>query len=291
MNLSDAEFIKLDGSIIIRIKLDGYIVYKSTFYAPYEFRNSDIVEVRTTTTKVNKANDNLSYMFSGCDSLASVDVSSWNTSNVTNMSYMFSSCYSLTTLNLNYFDTSKVEDMSYMFNICNSLASVDVSGWDTSNVTDMNSMFNNCSSLTSLDLSSFDTSNVTDMSYMFNNCSNLTSLDLSSFDTSNVTHMWGMFRGCSKLTSLDLRKWDLSKIFNMYYLEDMLDDCNKLYVLRLDNCSKDTISKIITHSSLPTGKVNDVPGVGTTTRKLWCRKINAPDASLLPDGWEFIHVN
>ena len=239
MNLSDAEFIKLDGSIIIRMKLDGYIVYKSMVYVPGEFSYSDIVEVRTTTTKVNKANDNLSSMFSGCTKLTSVDASSWNTSNVTDMCHMFS----------------------------------------------------NCRSLTSVDASSWNTSNVTDMSYMFSNCDELTTLDLSNFDTSKVTHMWGMFRNCSKLTSLDLRKFDISNIFNMYYLDGMFDGCQSLLVLRLDNCSNDTIDKIITHGSLPTGMVNDVPGVGTATRKLYCKRANARGLEeRLPDGWEFVYV-
>ena len=43
-----------------------------------------------------------------------------NTSQVTDMSYMFSGCSSLTSLDLSSFDTSKVTDMSYMFSGCKS---------------------------------------------------------------------------------------------------------------------------------------------------------------------------
>jgi hypothetical protein len=71
----------------------------------------------------------------------------------------------------------------------------------------------------------------------------------------------------------------------------MFYNCNRLYILKLIDCSKDTITKIITSSNFPTGKVNDVPGAGTVTRKLWCRKIDAPDESLLPDDWEFVYVD
>ena len=39
-------------------------------------------------------------MFYNCASLTSLDVSNFNTSNVTNMSYMFQSCSKLTTLDL-----------------------------------------------------------------------------------------------------------------------------------------------------------------------------------------------
>ena len=47
------------------------------------------------------------------------------------MSGMFSGCSSLASLDLSSLDTSKVESMSYMFSGCSSLASLDVSGLDT----------------------------------------------------------------------------------------------------------------------------------------------------------------
>lgn len=110
-------------------------------------------------------------------SLKSIDISSFNTSNVTNMSNMFKQCSSLTVL--------------------------DVSALNTSNVTNMSDMFSNCASLKSLDLSTFDTNKVKDMSFMFF-WSALTSLNLSSFDTSNVTNMNSMFQMCNSLTTLTL---------------------------------------------------------------------------------------
>ena len=127
-----------------------------------------------------------------------------NTSIVTDMSDMFRGCSSLASLDLNNFNTSSVTNMSFMFDGCSSLANLDLSQFDTNNVINMDSMFSGCSSLTSLNLSSFDTSSVTDMSGMFADCSSLTSLNLSSFDTSSVTNMSGMFYECSALTSLDL---------------------------------------------------------------------------------------
>ena len=78
-------------------------------------------------------------------------------------SYMFENCSSLTNLDLSSFDTSNVTDMYGMFDGCSSLTNLDLSGFNTSNVTDMSHMFIGCSSLTNLDLSSFNTSNVTDM--------------------------------------------------------------------------------------------------------------------------------
>ena len=72
-------------------------------------------------------------MFYGCSALASLDVSSW--------------------------DTSAVWSMSYMFYGCSALASLDVSGWDTSSVTYMGDMFSGCSTLFSFKVGAkYDTS-------------------------------------------------------------------------------------------------------------------------------------
>ena len=122
---------------------------------------------------------------------------------VVNMRYMFADCNSLTSLDVSNWDTSNVTDMNWMFGNCRYLTSLDVSNWDTSNVTSMTYMFYDCNKLTSLDVSNFDTSNVTSMYRMFYNCNKLTSLDVSNWDTSNVTNMYRMFSDCNSLTSLD----------------------------------------------------------------------------------------
>ena len=92
-------------------------------------------------------------------------------------------------LDVRTFDTSNVTNMKNMFGYCSNLTSLDVSNFNTSKVTSMSSMFNSCSGLTSLDVSNFDTSKVNDMSSMFYNCIGLTSLDLSNFNTSKVTNI------------------------------------------------------------------------------------------------------
>ena len=60
-------------------------------------------------------------MFFWCSSLTNLDLSSFNTSNVTDMSHMFSSCSSLTSLDLSNFNTANVTDMQSMFELCSSL--------------------------------------------------------------------------------------------------------------------------------------------------------------------------
>ena len=60
-------------------------------------------------------------MLLDCSSLISINLSSFNTNNVTNMSFMFSNCSSLNSLNLSSFNTSNVTYMSAIFNNCSSL--------------------------------------------------------------------------------------------------------------------------------------------------------------------------
>ena len=156
------------------------------------------------------------YMFNGMSNITSLNLSNFDTSMVTNMGFMFAYMYRLTSLDLSNFDTSKVTDMSAMF-FDTSLTSLNLSGFNTSKVTNMHAMFYN-TRLTSLDLSDFNTSQVTHMSLMFHGMSNITSLNLSSFDTSKVTDMRYMFYGMSKLTSLNLSSFDTSKVTNMEYM-------------------------------------------------------------------------
>ena len=61
------------------------------------------------------------------------------------MEYMFYKCSSLIILDLSSFDTKNVTNMSYMFCDCTSLNNLSsISKWNTKNVTDMSFMFSDC---------------------------------------------------------------------------------------------------------------------------------------------------
>ena len=61
------------------------------------------------------------------------------------MSDMFSRCYKLNSIDLSNFNTNNVTNMSDMFSGCKSSNSIDLSNFNTTNVTDMSGMFNNIS--------------------------------------------------------------------------------------------------------------------------------------------------
>ena len=66
------------------------------------------------------------------------------------MLWIFYNCTSLTTLDLSNFDTGNVTNMCSMFNGCSNLTILDLSNFDIGNVTNMDYMFNNCPNLTSI---------------------------------------------------------------------------------------------------------------------------------------------
>jgi surface protein len=93
-------------------------------------------------------------MFSGCSSLQSLDLSSFNTASVPDMNRMFSGCSSLQSLDLSSFNTASVTDMNSMFSGCSVLENIYVGdGWSTQAVTDGDFMFNNCPKLPGYDQS------------------------------------------------------------------------------------------------------------------------------------------
>ena len=81
--------------------------------------------------------------------------------------FLFYGIYNLQSIDLSLFDTQNITNMCGMFFNCNNLKIIDLSSFNTKNVINLRNMFYNCKSLKSLDLSSFNTQNVTDMRFIF----------------------------------------------------------------------------------------------------------------------------
>jgi len=204
-------------------------------------------------------------LFHGCKGLTSLDLSSFNTTSVTDMLSMFNGCESLTSLDLSSFNTISVTNMANMFNGCESLTSLDLNSFNTSSVTNMASMFDGCESLTSLDLNSFNTFSVTNMSRMFLDCNSLTSLNLSLFNVSNVKTMEYMFFKCAKLTELDLSSFNTINVENM---NSMFCACYELTTLTLP-------------STFVTDKVRNMYQMFTNCQKLSSINLDSFNTSLV----------
>ncbi len=189
-----------------------YINDKPLVSMRYMFYQSQAESIDLSSFNTSEITD-MSRMFSS-SAATSLDLSSFDTSNVTDMSSMFLESKA-TSLDLSSFDTSKVTDMSDMF-FGSAATSLDLSNFDTSNVTGMSGMFS-WSAATSLDLSSFNTSNVTDMSFMFAKSSTRYA-DLSSFNTSNVINVDSMFCDAACVDTLDISHFDLNNAVDKEYI-------------------------------------------------------------------------
>ena len=101
-------------------------------------------------------------------------------------SVMFAKCNKLTTLDVSNWDTHNVTDMAGMFEDCNLLTSLDVSNFDTSNVTNMTQMINECYDLTVLNISNWHLNSEVDVTDMFIETNALTNVIMNNSDSDSV---------------------------------------------------------------------------------------------------------
>ena len=149
----DKGLCNIEGDSVKNVVIKANISYEPSYSPSYNYYYtiipSSTIKASFKGSNTSKVTD-MSYMFNGCTTLTSLDVSSFDTSNVTNMYGMFKGCSGLTTLDLSSFNTSNVTNMSGMFNTCSNLTTLDLSGWDMSKVTSISGMFNGCTSLTTI---------------------------------------------------------------------------------------------------------------------------------------------
>lgn len=193
----------------------------------YYYSEADKVELHSDSSN----------MFLDMVNLADIDLSGFDTRDVTNMQNMFRNI-AVTSLDLSGFQTENVTDMTGMFYDAKNITNLDLTPLNTSNVTDMHYMFTNMNSLTSLNLSRINTSKVTNMTGMFWGVRNLPTLDLSKFDTSNVTDMSQMFLYAEKITNLDLSSFDTSKVTTMFDMFNMMKSLTNIRFSKKFNTSQ-----------------------------------------------------
>ena len=198
----------------------GYLFYNFTNVETINF-NNNYDTFRATT---------LEGMFQFCLSLKKLDLSSFDTRNVTemgNLICMFDNSSdtvlenNLTTIIFgDNFSVDKVGSLSQMFAGCNKLLSIDVSNWNTSNVSDMSSVFAYCSSLTSINLSGWNTENVVLMPWMFIHCDNVKDINLCNFNTNKVITMNSMFSYTQNLKQVKVgTNWSTNNVDTEFMFE------------------------------------------------------------------------
>lgn len=169
------------------------------------FKGANITSFDCTKLPLNYEGTNLDYFFSQCHNLTSLDLSSWDLSNVVSIQLMFEGCSNLNEINVGSWNTSNIVSTYGAFSDTR-ITSLDLSSWNTSLVGYAATMFSSCGNLKTLNISGWDTSNMRSIEYMFAWCSNLEEINMSDF----VTHpelygYWGVFDGLDSLRKL---KWD-----------------------------------------------------------------------------------
>ena len=139
------------------------------------YQRNKIKKVVFDASFANARPTNCYIWFKGCSNLTTIEgIEYFNTENVMNMRYMFVGCKSLKSLDLTNFNTENVTDMYYMFAYCKSLESLDLTNFNTAKVTNMAGMFQSCYALKTIYASDkFVTDQVTESTCMFSDCSNL----------------------------------------------------------------------------------------------------------------------
>ena len=172
----------------------------------------------------------LKCFFSECSNITSLDLTNFDSSNVTDMYRMFNRCTKLKEIKgLNNLNTNKVTNMSALFQYCQEIENLNLSNFNTSQVIKMGGMFGGCKKLKEIKgINNFSTNKVIDMNSMFGECLQLEYLDLSNFNTSNVTNMMKMFNKCKKLKKVILNNFDTSNVTNMAY---MFSECFELKII------------------------------------------------------------
>ena len=145
-------------------------------------------------------------------------------SNVTSMKNMFYGCTELELVNVHLKYFKEVTDMSGMFS-GSGLLEFTFLGVGVPKVTNMSNMFAGCRQLEGIYFCEVNLKSVTDVSNMFVGCSSLKSVDMSKLNLSNVTDMKNMFTSCTSLEDANFSEMDISKSTSLYCF---VAGCDKL---------------------------------------------------------------
>lgn len=199
-------------------------------------------------------------IFSGCEKIKKLDLSSWNVSKVTTLENIFNGCKNLKQLNITGWTPGALTSVSNAFNSCHSLQNIDISNWNVTNAcTSIYCLFYNCWSVKELNIPptwdvsglsngssvssnvfaycynlekitgiknwNFQTTSSNGLAYMFNGCYSLKELDVSNWNVSTITSFYNMFNGCRSLKHLNLSNWTIN---NATTMESMFANCQSL---------------------------------------------------------------
>ena len=170
------------SSKLNKIKVETKDQLKSIIRERY---NNNKSFVYLSDIDVSELND-LSSIFDGLK-IEVVDISGWDTSNVTTMAYMFTECEDIKKIiGIENLDVSKLEDANSMFYMCENLVELDLTNWNPKLLQKTRYMFYDCLNLKIIkNIENWQLPNIKDVCRMFCDCAKL-DVDLSNWDLTNI---------------------------------------------------------------------------------------------------------
>lgn len=230
-------------------------------------KNNTEIEMKLIT-KPGKMTD-CSYLFSSKDfnnpyTIKSLDLTEFNTSNVTNMTGMFE-YLQIKEIDVSNFDTSNVRNLYRTFSNLRqeTFGETNIIGldkWNIKNVTNLAGLFfqSYITENSIKGVEGWDTSNVTSLNWTFartNFGTDLSSedynkkvdLNLSNWNTAKVTDMFGLFES-GQFKSLNLSNWNTAKVKDF---KRMFEDCHcqELDVSEFNISSATNMDEMFSYSS------------------------------------------
>lgn len=177
----------------------------------------------------------MSYLFAN-SGFENIDISMWNTKNVSTFAHMFSNTTNIKEVNLSNLDMSNAVDLSYMFAESSGMQKIYFENVDTSNAKLMSYFLYNTGSGSMVGECFFygdlETSQIVDFEGFFKR-TYLTNMQdvVNSLDTQNAENMARMFEDAVRVKSLDLTHFNVSKVKNMDF---MFRETNRLAEVKMD---------------------------------------------------------
>lgn len=240
---------------------DDKLTFNEAFYGCSSLISVDLNNVSVQ----NDEEVSFSNAFRECASLQNLDLSNFN---INSLSYAFSGCTNLESVEFTDSLNPNLTNITGAFNNCSNLESINLSGFTSDTKLGFQNTFNNCSNLTDLVL--FETK-VNRLTSAFKNCSSLQTLDVSCIDVSEISYSslyWSaqvtdIFSGMTNLKTLNMSNMDFSSLADYYDSSENSDDYlgwftgdNSLETIILQNSNQDTID-IVRHELSMAG-LNDV---------------------------------
>ena len=163
------------------------------FFSSYNYRLVNATSIKHLEYINTTKTENVDAMFYGLKSITSLDISSFETQNMTVMAHMFSDCVKMTSLRLGgNFNTAKVTSLREMLTGCMALKAIDCTNMDVTKVKDVCRMFADNAALVTIwcntDWSVL--TNITDWGDTFRACTALKGGKGTTFNSSYIKNQY-----------------------------------------------------------------------------------------------------